>query len=365
MATVFEGPWVRNQQGAFAAPPGSRALIDLSPLPAQGSRGLFVSDANLGFDYKIVTDPAAEVWAALTAGADPDGLAGAKPLVPTTKGNLELFLGALARRERFRWGSDPHTNRLRDVLRSNFAGLWERGHERVARKYLDDCCKKYGHGEWREFVPQKLLAHVPGRLPRETTITENFTRTDSANQIGNLLTWTQVGGLFGTSSNRGYKSSGAANQQLVRADSDLSSDDHYAQIACYYPGAGTYHGPCARCPSSATETFYTVVTASDDAIGYTLKLVAGVQTNLGTAAAGTRSDGNVAHVEADGSTVTGTYNGGTIWTGTDTAITGNVRCGVNQFATSGAGTFDDFEAADLGGGGGGNRRRRAIITGGV
>jgi hypothetical protein len=73
----------------------------------------------------------------------------------------------------------------------------------------------------------------------------------------------------------------------------------------------------------------------------------------------------VAHVEADGSTVTGTYNGSTIWTGTDTAITGNVRCGVNQFATSGAGTFDDFEAADLGGGGGGNRRRRAIITGGV
>ena len=98
--TVFEGPWARDGRGAFAAPPGSRALVDLSPLPAQGSRGLFAADANLGFDYRIVTDPAAEVWAALTAGADPGGLAGAKPLVPTTKGQLELYLGGLARRGR-------------------------------------------------------------------------------------------------------------------------------------------------------------------------------------------------------------------------------------------------------------------------
>jgi hypothetical protein len=351
MATVFEGPWA-SVSGRNNPPANSRALIDLSPTGSPGSRGLFVSDGNLGFGYRIVADPAAEVWEALTTGADPEGLASAKPLVPTVQGNVELVFAAsgLARRERFRFGTHPHTDKLRTLLRRQFGAMWDAtdGADHC-RRCLDKTCEKYGVEDWKEFVPQRLRAHVPGRLPHATTITESFNKADAAT-LGPDLTWTTSGSVtWSVTSNRGHKSGSGGQGEFANAGTDLSGDDHYGQAVCYVPVAGTYHGPACRTDFGAGSSFYSFVGASNDSTVYLIKW-AGGQTNIATGTH-TLADADVVKVEANGSTITGYVNTVNVASVTDTGITGFLRCGLNQNTATAAGTFDSFEAADLGGGG--------------
>jgi hypothetical protein len=361
----YLGPWVRDR-GAFAPPPGAVALVDLSPPHLPGSRGLFAA-ARLGLDYQRVADPARLSWDALTTRSAPDGLGRPRPLVPTTAGRLELHLGPLGRvrADRFAWGLHPHTGRLRDQLRGQFALRWESGEYDHARRCLDFEREKYAlaDGLWRELVPPRLRPYVEGPLPHQTTITESFNKADSTT-LGPDLSWTEISGGWEVVSNRCRKSTGSdAQSHCARADSDLSSADHYAQIASYYPGNTSYHGPACRLPGTSTETFYSFVTASEDGTGYLVKMVAAAQTNIATGSVGTRTDGTLVKVEANGSTITGYFGGSSAASTTDTAITGNVRAGLNQYHVTGTtGTFDSFEAADLGGAAGQPTMRR---TGGV
>lgn len=294
------------------------------------------------------------LWDQLTAGSDPSGDSGPKPLVPGTDGQLKLYVSghSLVKSERFEFGVHPHTNRLRDLLRREFEEQWERTNgDDHCRRCLDFTCKKYRVNDWKEFVPPRLHAHVPGRLPHATTITESFNQADSST-LGPDLTWGEVGANWATVSNQAAKTELVDNQgHYARAESDLSSDDHYSQAALYYPVATTYHGPACRVAGGSTVTFYSWATASEDANGYLIKFVTGTQTNLVNNAVGSRVDGTLAKIEVDGSALKGYYGGVEKSSTTDTAITGNLRCGLNQFRGSSTGAFDSFEAADLAAGG--------------
>ena len=274
----------------------------------------------------------------LTGGADPDGSDGPMPIVPTVGGRVELLFGQ-KHSERFRWGQG-HFSLVRDGLRKQFAGLWQQS-PRLARKCLDYWCEKYGVGDWADLVPPALRADVPGRLPHETTINENFTRADSASAIGNHLSWTQVSGTWGTFSNTAYKVSTASVIESARADSDLSSSDHYAQVVVANGNGSVFHGPACRHSSSAS-TYY--VTANFSNAQYLTKLIAGTQTNL-TSTAHNYANGETLKIEANGSSIKGYANGTQYPSTTDTSITSGTRCGIVSSLTNG--TFDDFEAADL------------------
>jgi len=288
------------------------------------------------------------LWDQLTDGSDPTGQSGPKPLMPSTDGFLHLFVGGHSevKREHFRWGIHPHTNRVRDVLRRQFAEQHER-HQEHARKVLDFWCEKYRVEDWKEFVPANLHAHVPGRLKHQTTITDDFTRADG-DTIGNQLSWTEVGCDWDTVGNLASKTATNSVVEHARAESALSSDDHYAQILRVSTVDNSdYQGPCARIPASPStdKTFYTLWS---DGASYLTKFVTGTQTVIATGSRAVASE--IYKVQADGSTIKGFYAGAEALSVTDTAITGNLHCGINAFG-SGA-TLDDFEAADLAAGGG-------------
>lgn len=299
------------------------------------------------------------LWDQLTAGADPSGEEAPKPLVPTTAGILELHLGghgtSPVKSERFIWGKHPHTNRLRDLLRRDFESLWEEtnGHDHC-RRVLDYTCGRYRVDDWTEFVPSRLHAHVAGRLPHATTITENWTRADG-DTIGNLLTWTETSGDWDTLSNQAILfTTGGTAVKSARAESGLSGTDHYSQVLVAFLGAsGTCIGGAAARFNSGALTFYHAHEfqtngASDTARSQ--KQVTGTDTTIGTNTTGiTWAGTDVIKIECNGSSIKRYRNGSLQDTATDTAITTNTRCGIVGFSSGVANVvkLDDFEAADL------------------
>lgn len=338
---------------AFAAcrqSPGGTAIASsfhMSETPATaGMQSAWQSAMGYSPQGATLTDLLADQ---LTTGSDPSGQSGPKPLVPGTDGVLRILVGGHSEvwRQDFRWGIHPHTNRLRDLLRRQFEEQWEATNgDDHCRRCLDYTCKKYRVDDWREFIPQRLHAHVPGRLPHATTITDNFTRANG-DTIGNLLTWTEVANDWDTENNSIFKANGSGDEAgLARADSDLSSDDHYAQGVTTQVVNSMGIGPAARLPSTATSTCYTIVTQFAGNL-YLKKVVAGTATYMVTKVR-TSVAGDVMRIKADGSTITGYVDAVEELTTTDSAISGNVRCGVHSYDASGlGGVFDDFEAADL------------------
>lgn len=295
------------------------------------------------------------LWDQLTNGADPAGEAGPKPLVPTTGGQLELWLGghSLVRREAFRWGVHPHTNRVRDVIRRDFERLWEAtgGHDHC-RRVLDYQAKKL-RADWRDLIPARLRPHVAGPLPHQTTITDDFTRADG-DTIGNLLTWTELENDFDTVSNRASLTTTGADS-FARADSNLSSDDHYSQITARgnsTAGASAIYPTC-RNATGATRTWYMVDNSIGGDASTLYKRVTGTFTAIGSGIAHTFANDTdyLIEVEANGSTITSRIDNVDIDTVTDSAITGNLMCGFGGYRTGGTTSYDGFEAADLAAGG--------------
>jgi hypothetical protein len=191
-----------------------------------------------------------------------------------------------------------------------------------------------------------------------TTLTENF-NTSNGTTLGPTLTWTEVVGDWAIDSNNAILNT-TATSASARAESDLATSDHYAQVVVVdldSPSDGTaiVGGACARF-AAAAETYYTgqlykFPPGSDSA--RTQKVVAGSLTTIGSETAITFAANDTVKIECNGSSIKRYYNGSLQDTATDSAITGNVRCGLFGFS-SGAANFprlDSFEAADLGGGG--------------
>jgi len=330
---------------------GQGSWYDAKPNALQKSRipkrtGFAVNgDDLLGMILSVFTD-----------GASPDGSDGPKPIVPTSDGKIELCLGQ-RHVENFRWGGF-HSNILRQSLRIDFAKLWNDAlagkirDSQHPRRVLDAMCEKYKVDDWKEFVPQSLQSEIPGRLPHETTINDTFDRADSGSwgtSSDGTWSWNDYLGsaAFSISSNQGKCTTGVA---YIRADSDLSSADHYAQADVASDGtssSGTT-GVIYRKDSTTTQTMYRVSPAGNSTGTIRLfKIVSGTQTQLGSDGTITRSGSNTMKGQASGSTITAWFNGSTIITQTDTAVTGNLRTGCRFTVISGNYLVDNFQASDL------------------
>jgi hypothetical protein len=240
---------------------------------------------------------------------------------------------------------EPEVTPMLDLLRRDFERMWEEtnGNDQC-RRVLDFTCEKYRVKDWREFVPTRLHAHVPGRLPHATTISDDFTRADG-DAIGNLLTWSELSGDFDTVSNRIRTGAGGGGvSSLAQATSDLSSTDHYSQVAVYPSALDS--GPAAR--AQAGPTAYIAVANSGLGNFRLYKLVAGAFTQLGsTVGSITWANADTVKTEANGSSISAFRNSSSlIGPVSDSAISSGVRCGVWSFSDN-VGDLDDFEAADL------------------
>lgn len=395
--------------GCWTLPTGATSSIDLAApesLPAPGAPrlgGVFVTPdgINLGSDYVALgqgaraqdvtgitgvmrsafqsqvghrpagTNLALMLAECLTTGSDPTGLTRCKPVVPTRALDMNVWLGGVQfNTGKFRWGTHPHTAKLRDLLQRNFKQTFLATQSGQApdpllyRKVLGGLCQRYGLSmtdptQWREFVPTELRGDVAPPVRPTTTLTDNFNRADSTS-VGTASgggVWAEYyGSQFQIVSNKLEAVSAVGDFILLRLDSDLSSDDHECQATMDSQGGGGSNiqcGPKCRKDSSTTQTYYAAryIFAGSTNEHRLIKAVGGSLTDLGTNAQD-HADGEVLLVRCDGSDIS-LYRNGSLLIGpiTDSAITGHTRCGVYSFIAVGdLVRVEDWSATDLGGG---------------
>lgn len=293
------------------------------------------------------------LWETLTLQSDPIGDDRCKPLVPNARARrYEVYLGGqLADSKAFAL-ADPESTPLIDLLKRQYraireaslAGLCRDRFGQIApehyRKVLGFWVRKYRIA-YRAMQPADLPDEEP--LTPETTITDNFNRTD-ADALGSSSegwSWTEVSGDIDIVSNQAKNPTSAVSR--ARADSDLSSDDHYSQITL--ASVTDHAGPQCRF-ASAADTSYLFIAHPLGAFSALYKIEAGSFTALSTGNA-TVASGSVAKITADGSDIE-CFDDGVSMIGpvTDTAITGNTRCGIAAHGSTNQ-ILDNFEAADL------------------
>ena len=184
----------------------------------------------------------------------------------------------------------------------------------------------------------------------------------NSSSINCQLTWTESADVFSILSNA-VRVTGTTAYAWARADADLASTDHYAQVTIVNQTSVDFNegGPIIRKDSTSTATFYTAMFGHSTSFGIDRheleKFVSGTNTLLGSVdTTNTFSAGEVLKVQANGSTISAFKNGGalTMSPQTDTSITTGTRAGIiaNVDTTTGSGMFidyDDFAAQDLAG----------------
>ena len=391
------------RNGCYQAFPGFRSIVDVrggdplglslfswvgsgplpseaTPIAANADDVLSVATAAILTSALNLKDPLpamrfADVLAhLLTTHADPTNTDAPKPLTPDHGGRLDVWiLGSRHWRHKFDPGS-PYCSCTLDLLRRD----WKR-------------CKKESHDRADAMDPQKFtptqIAHarnlyrrVAGSFEKETgcqafvltqsdkeedqphkpetTITESFPGTG---MFGGDLSWTQTTGSFDNDGDKGRLTTVDGTFCNARADSDLSSANHYAQVLAFDGGAGSpvlsgiTVGAASRFHGSAA-TFYHAEAYADEFLAEEARLrkcEAGSETAL-DATAVTLNIPCTMKCQASGSSISYYFDGSLVDTVTDTAITGNTRAGVTSRDPSlvGFNKFDSFEAADVAAGSG-------------
>lgn len=359
------------------------------------------------------------LWDLVTVDADPHGTARAKPLIPTHAGDLELWLGghSKVRSRKFTGETDPAWANVRGVIQRDYRRKREhetaqaaviqtisqadinrgsdndpqrdvairlmkrimaqgftfgrvksefvRRNKQHNAKWLGAQVLKY-RVDWHQLVPSDLQDAPPE--PPTTTIAESFNTADSGT-LGPDLSWTETANDMIIVSNECYAfAAGGASGAIARAEHDLSSDDHYAQVTITALNASATAGAICRFNSSSNQFYFGALNNGDDK-AYLYKYDSGF-TLLNTPPVVTPSIPEVWKSSADGSTVS-VYQAGTLRDSvTDTSLTGSVRCGIFFYDASGGSTVDNFVAEDIVAGGGavgpliGGRLTRSHLIGG-
>ena len=167
--------------------------------------------------------------------------------------------------------------------------------------------------------------------------------------------WTQVNWSFWRINSNSLDANGTETTHgAVRAESALSSADHYAKITTaftVYGGGSSLWGAAARFDAAAN-THYGAGWYDNGSSGgnYIIRCDAGTRTELWYDSA-RASSGDTVKVECDGSSISHYKNGSLVHTLTDTGLSGGTRTGIFARYTDEAFDHDNFEAADLSAGG--------------
>ena len=402
MNHYYLGPFQQTMidgQSGFAPPDGAVGCVDLRSLPQHATQpfGFFVLPddrlaGNADYDLLCMGDFRNEIpsnaaingwrsrlnitegmvstsfcdllWDTLTLAADPTGDDRVRPLMPTMNGVYELHVGghSLVKSRRLNaslssgdlldraiWAKTRAVVRM-DLLECRLQSL--RG-EMISphtgspdfdyhRRVLDAACGKYGV-DGDELRPAGWPANE-GRLPHSTTIAESFNKADS-DILGPDLTWSELGTVdWDIVSNVAELIDIGGTSYASRADSDLSSVEHYSQVKILTVPS-THGGVICRKDGTATMTYY----HADYLVSNTWRSFKRVASTFTAIGANTNSltlvSGDVVKIAANGSSISRYRNGSLQNTATDTAISSGLRCGISG-GTVGV-RLDDFEAGDL------------------
>lgn len=362
---------VPAQAIAGGIPQGFAFVASMQPIDVLISRSLHFGDENAtgamqdAWQSELGYRPQGAkvldlLWDMLTAGADPTGDAACKPLIPGVDGFFSLFVGghSLVKQERFQ-ASSPAGMKSLDLLRREYRQLRQQsrdGRHRDTRgrvspqhylKVLDFWQQKYGLPH-TAFIPGDLPDE--GAMPHETTITDNFNRADNADlSVSAPFSWTDVTGSLQLAGNKIFHSS---TNSRSRAESDLSSSDHYGQVDVVTAASSTRGTLAIARFASGAHTCYQSRILGDGTLQIG-KVVAGVLTLLGVGTTQSLSLPDTIKMQCSGSTLDAYFNGASVESITDSSISGNTRCGIGLFGNTTAPntSCDNFEAADLAAGG--------------
>lgn len=378
--------WRTTDRAGWYAPGSPVGLVDLRSLPECGRPGpgpqgygffayvtpqtgldLDLGDGNsfltvsqrqairqrLGTDSLVSTQILDLLWELLTQKADPTGQLRFKSLMPMVGGVLELHLGghSLVRAERFAPSQHPL---VIPTYQDDYRRLREEDLAHGSQHYrqvLGVWARKLGV-PWESLIPPGLPQEPP--LPHRTTIGDTF--VEAADTDLSLHTATGPNGGFSWSKTVGdidviaatdvAQTESSNARSSGRADSDLSTDDHYAEATATVPGTSEVR--MATRFAAAADTHYSQGWDNSAALVWLIrKIVNGSGTLLGSVAG---SFSSPIKGQSDGSTQKAFGAGVEKLSLTDTAITGNLRAGISGFQSSADKvTWDDFEAADLAG----------------
>jgi hypothetical protein len=170
-----------------------------------------------------------------------------------------------------------------------------------------------------------------------TSFSDDFNRADSTDLGAN---WVEVSGDWSIVSNQ-LSPGTTAVTVVLRAATAMATNNHSAQITI---AATTPVSQGVWCRGDATLTSGYVWRNSGTSWDL-FSVVGSTFTNIGTFA-GAAAPGDVAKVQAVGSTITGFVNGVSRVSVTNTAVTTGLSVGLRSMATSGL-RYDNFAAADI------------------
>ncbi len=333
-------------------------LLGQGDLREIGSTGSMKSMWNSLLGYRPKGDNLVDLlYDHLTMGSDPTGATASKPLLPDN-GNLVLRLGghSIVKATQFRIGHSPETNQVLSVFQNDYreirdlviAGDLPADHH---RKVLDFWGEQFGIKDPQDiFIPNDLPKE--SRIPHDTSISENFDGADNA-AIGKELTWVEdAGGAdwdnFG-SHGRKLPKAATMDERSCYVNSALSSADQECSVthAVQDDVDTTQAGPACRRSNSAVTFYFTQLSLTADDFKIK-KSVTGTATVIGSTIAITASIPDDTKLQVSGSSLKSFLNDVEKDSITDTAVTGNLFCGLYALAS---GTnkveFDDWAASDF------------------
>jgi hypothetical protein len=350
----FSGPflWYDDLDGvAWHPPEGAVGVIDLRTPAEQGAAGpfaagvgVFALDAHPGTGYMLLAEDPSEILGnGKTFARDIFDrlMGGPSPLMPGQDGRIKLHLAGELVIDEVPTGTamDSVLAALRLRYKSMRADvLAGRRKANLHRMFLTEWVRKLrlaGH--------ELLIGDVPddgGPVPPETLFADDFDRAnaDPMSAAADGTAWTVINGNFKVLSN---KAESTAGNSRVRAETDLSSDDHYCRATIT---TAHINGVMCRFASGA-DTGYRYWRQSGTTTRMA-KVVAGTVTTLQDTSQST-SYPHTIELRCDGGSQQGYIAGALVVTTTDTtaAITGNTRIGMAGNAAGGP--IDDLVAADL------------------
>ncbi|QTD96973.1 hypothetical protein [Streptomyces cyanogenus] len=169
-----------------------------------------------------------------------------------------------------------------------------------------------------------------------TTFTDDFNRANGAPGAN----WVDLTGLWTIVSNQ-LSSGTAGGTIIIRAATAMATNDHSAQVTIAATGAVS-HGVWCRGNTAFTSGY---LWRNDGTSWVLFSNVGGSFTSIGSFS-GAAVAGDVAKIQAVGSTIKGFVNGVARVTVTDTAVTTGTSVGLRAESTNLL-RFDDFTAADV------------------
>ena len=360
--------------GVAGGTPGSHLLVLSQP---DNAAGIFLGDnpeslvsaplrrgiataLSLG-ETLLATTPASILLELLTRFADPTGQASWRPLRISPQKGLQLRIGnQVVYQAPFDIMSRSWANTLA-VFQTGYRAMRDydraRGSDHYLR-YLTAKILEYQLGKDVLLAGMGAIIESEIPLPRQTTLLDNYNRAD-ADALGTSSegwSWTEVVNDIDILTNEAREGNTTSVVGRARAESDLSSDDHYAQHKAIFSAAtADQAGPIVRYSAAADTGVFSMVRGATTTTGRIGKVVTGTETSLATFnETPAPASGLVAKLEVDTVDLcTLYYNALSKVTVTDATGVGNLRTGIrldNRSATIHPGA-DNFEAADTAAGG--------------